>query len=198
MASTRGCELARKYADFIKSMLKISSDTQRELGTIFCREDGREELGYTSIGDETSVKIPSCPPNAESLGTLHTHVDLDFFSSVDYLTFAAKDDEFSCIAYVGEDGSPYVKCIHRPDNVEEWLEKMDELQKLELEAETAYRLYENALEEVVSAIEEEGGIETRPQIVKELRKRLKDAEEKIRKLREKAIELEPNACVVKL
>jgi len=200
MGKTKGCEIARRYAEFIKSLLKISLDNKRELGAVFCVGDGYKEpkLGYTSIGEEDHVAIPPCPPTQESIGTIHTHTDTDFFSSVDYLALAAKDDEFSCIAYLDEHGNPYVKCIHRPENVRGWLDKIDELQKLEEEAARAYAAYEHVFNQVMNIIEEEGEIRDRAAILKELSERREELLEKFEKLREKAIELEPDACVVKL
>jgi len=200
MAKTKGCEVARRYADFIKFLLKISLDTEREVAAVFCAENGGEpKLGYTSVGDENHVVLPSCPPEQESVGTVHTHLDgLDFFSSADYLAFAAKDDEFACLAYLDEHGEPYVKCIHRPDNVVEWLDKMDDFQKAENEVSDLYAAYNRALSQVISAMEEEGELSNKPAIIKELKRRRDEFMEKLRRLRERAIELEPDACVVKL
>jgi len=200
MAKTKGCEVAKRYSEFIKFLLKLSLDNDKEVGAVFCAENGEEpKLGHTSVGNETYVTLPSCPPGQESIGTIHTHLDgLDFFSTADFLSFAAKDDEFACLAYLDEHGEPYVKCIHRPDNIGEWLDKMDVLQKLEDEVSDSYVAYNQALSQVVSAVEEEGELSNKAAIIKELRKRRDEFIEKLKKLREKAIELEPDACVVKL
>jgi len=199
--ASKGCEVAKKYSEFIKSILKVSLDNNKELGVIFCKKEKGSEVipAMTSIGTESMVAVPSCPAGAESVGMLHTHVDLDFFSAIDYLTFAAKDDDFSCIAYYGDDGEPYVKCIHRPKNIGEWIKKLNELEQLEYEASHAYELYQVAMANVLSAIEEEGEVpEGKSELVKVFRERLSDYNDKFEKLRKKAIELETDACVVKL
>lgn len=199
MGKEKGCTIVRKYADFIKSLLKISLDNNKELGVIFCKSDGDVKIGYTSIGTESVVSIPTCPVGQESIGVLHTHVDLDFFSGIDYLSFAAKDDEFNCIAYYGDDGNAYVKCIHQPEDIDKWLDSVKELENLEFETSYAYEMYQVALHDVISAIEEEGELpKARAEIIKALRDRYNEYSNKFEKLRSKSIELEPNACIVKL
>jgi hypothetical protein len=186
-----GCEVVKRHKDFVKNLIKISSDTGRELSFSICVKDGQES-GYTSVGEELFVEVPPCPKDMKFVGSVHTHGNIDFFSSIDYYVFANGSEDFMCVAYE-EEGKHYVRCIHRPKDANRWLWKVAEVSSKEAEVRDLFNDYQEAVNDFISRAnsEEEKILEK----MRDLRKKLR---QKMDELRKASRDAEYDVCVLEL
>jgi hypothetical protein len=186
-----GCEVVKKHKDFVRNLVKISSDTGRELSFSICLKDGEEE-GYTSVGEELFVEVRPCPKDMRFIGSVHTHGNIDFFSSVDYYVFANGTEDFMCVAYE-EGGKQYVRCIHRPPNIDRWLWRVAEVGSKEAEVRELFNDYQEAVNNFMSTVDGE-----EEKVLGKMRELKKKLREKMDELRKASRDAEYDVCILEL
>ena len=113
-------ELKANFGDEIKHLMEQSKAEELEYGAMLCtpgttkpeqfiKGEGSIKLGCITRGQPYSVGIRDCHDSVYPVGTIHTHYQVDVFSSED-IVLGIRKELLTCLVYK-RNGAAYLRCL---------------------------------------------------------------------------------------